>query len=86
MLEKKQKNKLKNLRDKERTSFMQMIDNESKLLHIETEKEKSVSPLVKDSRSEVKRHLKKCKIDQMSYLAIIGGEHYPSEIGWREKS
>ena len=86
MLEKKQKNKLKNLRDKERTSFMQMIDNVSKLLHIETENEKSVTPLVKDSRSGVKRHLEKCKIDQMSYLAIIGGEHYPSEIGWREKS
>ena len=65
---------------------MQMIDNVSKLLHIETEKEKSVTPLVKDSRSGVKRHLEKCKIDQMSYLAIIGGEHYPSEIGWREKS
>ena len=42
--------------------------------------------LAKDSRSEVKRQLEKCKIDQMSYLAIIGGEHYPSEIGWREKS
>ena len=81
-LEEKQKNKLKHLRDIEGTSFMQLIDYVRELLHIETEKEKSVTPLLEDAQGEVKRQLGKCKKDHMSYLVILGGEHYPSEIGW----
>ena len=80
--EEKQKNKLKHLTDIEGTSFMKLVDDVRKLLYTERDKERPLTPLLKNVWGEEKRQLEKCKKDNSSYLAIRGEEHYPSEIMW----
>ena len=56
---------------------MKLIDKVRKLLHIERDKERPLTPLLKNAWDEEKRQFEKCKKDNLSDLAILGEEHYP---------